>query len=38
MDNGAYLVKSTLPTATMYYFNTLCVCYSHIEDVHEEVY
>ena len=33
MSNSAYFVKSTAPRAFVYHFNTLQVCYRHIEDL-----
>ena len=38
MTDITYFVKSTpLKEISLDLFNTLLICYSHIEDVHEEV-
>ena len=37
MTDSTYFVKSLLLELSLNLFNTLQICYRHIEDVHEEV-
>ena len=37
MGDNAYFLKSTLPRSFSDHFNTLQICYRHIEEVHVEV-